>query len=187
MELHELETFLAVAEEGSFSRAAQRLHRTQPAFSQTIRKLEEDLGEPLFDRSSRQGQLTDAGALLRDYAGKLLNLRGEVRAALAELRHTQRGKLTIAANEFTSLYLLPLLDEFRRACPMVRVSVTRSLASRVPEADRPPMVALVPNEAGRELELIRIRPEQDGARPADRGRDLVGRLNQCAGQQGREP
>jgi len=134
MELHELETFLAVAEEGSFSRAAQRLHRTQPAISQTIRKLEEDLGEPLFDRSSRHGKLTDAGELLRDYAGKLLNLRGEVRAALAELRHTQRGKLTIAANEFTSLYLLPLLDEFRRASPRVRVSVTRSLASRVPEA-----------------------------------------------------
>jgi DNA-binding transcriptional LysR family regulator len=134
MELYELETFLAVAEEGSFSRAAQRLHRTQPAVSQTIRRLEEDLGESLFDRSSRQGQLTDAGVLLREYAQKLLNLRSEVRGALTELRSAERGKLSIAANEFTSLYLLPLLHEFRRACPMVRVSVTRSLASRVPEA-----------------------------------------------------
>jgi DNA-binding transcriptional LysR family regulator len=134
MELHELETFLAVAEEGSFSRGAQRLHRTQPAVSQTIRKLENDLGESLFDRSSRQGHLTDAGVLLREYAEKLLNLRREVRAALTELRSAKRGKLSIAANEFTSLYLLPLLHEFRRACPMVRVSVTRSLASRVPDA-----------------------------------------------------
>jgi len=134
MELSELQAFLAVVEEGSFSRAAQRLHRTQPAVSQTIRKLEEDLGEALFDRSSRHGHLTDAGAVLREYAEKLLNLRGEVRAALTELRSAGRGKLSIAANEFTSLYLLPLLHEFRRACPMVRVSVTRSLASRVSEA-----------------------------------------------------
>ena len=86
MELSELQAFLAVVEEGSFSRAAQRLHRTQPAVSQTIRKLETDLGEPLFDRSSRHGHLTDAGVLLREYAEKLLNLRGEARAALAELR-----------------------------------------------------------------------------------------------------
>jgi len=134
MELSELQAFLAVVEEGSFSRAAQRLHRTQPAVSQTIRKLENDLGEALFDRSSRHGHLTDAGVVLREYAEKLLNLRGEVRAALAELRSAERGKLIIAANEFTSLYLLPLLHEFRRACPMVRVSVIRSLASRVPEA-----------------------------------------------------
>jgi len=134
MELSELQAFLAVVEEGSFSRAAQRLHRTQPAVSQTIRKLENDLGEALFDRSSRHGHLTDAGAVLREYAEKLLNLRGEVRAALAELRSAERGRLSIAANEFTSLYLLPLLHEFRRACPMVRISVTRSLASRVPEA-----------------------------------------------------
>jgi len=134
MELYELETFVAVVEEGSFSRGAQRLHRTQPAVSQTIRRLEEDLGEVLFDRSSRQGQLTDAGVLLREYAQKLLNLRGEVRAALTELRSAERGRLSIAANEFTSLYLLPLLHEFRRACPMVHISVMRSLASRVPEA-----------------------------------------------------
>jgi DNA-binding transcriptional LysR family regulator len=133
MDLYELEAFLAVAEEGSFSRAANRLHRTQPAVSQTIRKLEEDLGEALIDRSSRQGQLTDAGLVLRDYALKLLNLRGEVRTALNELRHTQRGRLSIAANEFTSLYLLPLLHEFRRACPMVTVAVERSLASHVSE------------------------------------------------------
>ena len=61
MELFQLETFLAVAREKSFSRAASRMHRTQSAVSQTISKLEEDLGERLFDRSSRDGSLTDAG------------------------------------------------------------------------------------------------------------------------------
>src|SRR5712692_878651 len=134
MDLGDLETFLAVVREGSFSRAARRLHRTQPAISQAIRKLEQDLSEPLFDRSSRSSNLTDAGRLLQEYSTKLLNLRGEAHAALAELRATRRGKLSIAANEFTCLYLLPLLDEFRRSCPMVKVSVERSLASRVPEA-----------------------------------------------------
>lgn len=155
MDLSELEAFLAVVGEGSFSRAAQRLHRSQPAVSQTIRKLENDLGEALFDRSSRHGHLTDAGVVLREYAEKLLNLRGEVRAALAELRSAERGKLTIAANEFTSLYLLSLLHEFRRACPMVLVSVTRSLASRVPEA--------VLNH-GVELGMLSFEPEDPALR-----------------------
>ena len=132
MDLFHLETFLAVAQEGSFSRAAQKLLRTQPAISQAIRKLEQELGEPLFDRSSREGMLTDAGVLLRDYAQKLLNLRGEAFAALQELRQLQKGKLSVVANEFTCLYLLPVLDEFRRLYPMVKVQVQRSLASRIP-------------------------------------------------------
>ena len=72
MELTQLETFLAVAEERSFSRAAVRLNRTQPAVSQVIRKLEESLGETLFDRAARDGSMTPAGVLLRDYALRLL-------------------------------------------------------------------------------------------------------------------
>jgi DNA-binding transcriptional LysR family regulator len=134
MDLVQLETFLAVAEEGSFSRAARRLRRTQPAISQTIRKLEEEIGEPLLDRGARDGALTDAGALLREYAQRMVNLRGEARAALAELREAARGTLAIAANEFTSLYLLPVLDEYRRRHPMIRVTVRRALASHIAEA-----------------------------------------------------
>ena len=68
MDLIQMETFLAVAEERSFSRAAARLHRTQPAVSQAIAKLEGELGEVLFERSSRDGTLTDAGEVLREYA-----------------------------------------------------------------------------------------------------------------------
>jgi DNA-binding transcriptional LysR family regulator len=131
MDLFQLETFLAVAEERSFSRAAARLHRTQPAVSQAIAKLEGELGEVLFERSSRDGTLTDAGGVLREYAQKLLNLRGEATGALAELRELHRGKLQIAANEYTCLYLLPLLDEFRRQNPRIKVAVQRSLASRI--------------------------------------------------------
>ncbi|MBB6142197.1 DNA-binding transcriptional LysR family regulator [Silvibacterium bohemicum] len=133
MDLSQLETFLAVIEERGFSRAASRLHRTQPAISHTIRRLEEEIGEPLFERSSREGTLTAAGELLREYAQRMLKLRGEATSALEELRSLERGRLHIAANEYTCLYLLPVLDEFRRLCPHVSVLVERALASRIPE------------------------------------------------------
>ena len=109
MDLFQLEVFVMVAREGSFSRAAEKLYRTQPAVSQAIRKLEREVGESLFDRSSRDGTLTDAGQMLHEYAQKLLNLRGEAHVALRELRELHKGKLAIAANEFTCLYLLPAL------------------------------------------------------------------------------
>ncbi len=88
MDLGQLEVFLAVVREGKFSRAAEKLHRTQSAVSQSVHKLEEDVGERLFDRSSR--------------------------------------------NEFTALYLLPVLAEFRRLHPVIRIAVQRSLGSHIP-------------------------------------------------------
>ncbi len=130
MDLFQLETFLAVSEERSFSRAAARLHRTQPAVSQAIAKLEAELGEVLLERSSRDGTLTDAGEVLREYAVKLLNLRSEAAGALSELRELHRGRLNLAANEYTCLVLLPLLDEFRRRNPRIKVTGQRALASR---------------------------------------------------------
>ena len=133
MDLFQLETFLTVAREGSFSRAAKKLYRTQPAVSQTVRKLEDEIGESLFDRSSREGILTDTGKVLLEYAEKLLNMRVEAMGALQELREMNKGKLCIAANEFTCLYLLPILNEFRRVHPMVRVTIERSFASKIPD------------------------------------------------------
>src|SRR5579864_8956916 len=133
MELSQLEVFLAVARERRFSRAAEKLFRTQSAVSQTIRKLENELGEALFDRSSREGVLTDAGQVLFEYAEKLLNLRNDARESLVELSELQKGRLVIAANEFTSLYLLPVLAEFRRLHPMIRIRVQRSLGSHIPD------------------------------------------------------
>jgi len=131
MDLFQLETFLAVAEERSFSRAAARLHRTQPAVSQVIAKLESELGETLLERSSRDGTLTDAGEVLREYAQKMLNLRADAGAALVDLRSLHTGRLNLAANEYTCLYLLPVLDAFRREMPGVKIAVQRSLASRI--------------------------------------------------------
>ena len=150
MELFQLETFLAVAEEKSFSRAAKRLHRTQPAVSQVIRNLEEEVGELLLDRSSRDGTLTDAGRLLHEYAQELLNLRNEARQSLVELRQLQKGRLTIAANEYTSLYLLQVLHEFRREHPMIHITIQRALASKVPQQLQ---------EHAAELGTVSFRPE----------------------------
>lgn len=150
MDLFQLETFLMVAREGSFSRAAKKLFRTQPAVSQAVRKLEEDVGEPLFDRSSREGLLTDAGRVLHDYAQRLLNMRTEALGALEEMRQLQAGKLSIAANEFTCLYLLPVLNEFRRLHPLVKITIQRSLASRIPGE-------LLSHNA--ELGVLTFRPE----------------------------
>jgi DNA-binding transcriptional LysR family regulator len=133
MELHQLETFLAVAEERSFSRAAVRLHRTQPAVSQVIRKLEAAVGETLFDRAARDGSLTAAGVLLRDYALRLLALRREAASALGELKSLESGRLQLAANEYTCMYLLPAIDRYRREFPHITVAVHRMLASRIPD------------------------------------------------------
>jgi len=133
LELAQLEVFLMVAREHRFSRAAEKLFRTQSAVSQTIRKLEVELGEALFDRSSREGVLTDAGKVLVEYAEKLLNLRSEAAESLVELRELQKVKLVIAANEFTALYLLPILAEFRRLHPMIKITVQRALGSHIPD------------------------------------------------------
>ncbi len=134
MDLFQLETFLFVEREKSFSAAAKMMHRTQPAVSQTIRKLERELGHRLFDRSSRDNELTDVGRVLKDYAQRLLSLRNEAQRAIGAVQQLQSGALGIAANEFTTLYLLCVLNEFRRRCSAIKVVIHRSLASQIPRA-----------------------------------------------------
>lgn len=133
MDLAQLETFLSIAQEKSFSRAAEKLHRTQPAISIAIKRLEEELGESLFDRSSKGGTLTDAGEMLFVYARRMVNLREEALEAFRELRGLHRGRLSIGANESTSLYLLPqLLLEYRKRHPEIKVQVYRAYSERIP-------------------------------------------------------
>jgi len=129
MELAELQVFLTVAAERSFSRAAEKLHRTQPAVSQAIRRLEEELGERLFDRSSKQGTLTEAGRVLREYAQRLSRLSEEAETAVRELRDLRRGRVLIGANEGAVHALLPLIGRFRTHHPEIQVDVRR-VASR---------------------------------------------------------
>lgn len=131
MDMNQLEVLIAVAQEKSFSRAAERLHRTQPAISQAIRRLETEIGEPLFDRSSKDGTMTAAGRLLLAHAQQMLNLRQSAHAAIKELKGLHSGKLSLSANEYTVMYLLPVLPVFRARHPHIKVEVKRSLASRV--------------------------------------------------------
>ena len=134
MELWHLQVFMAVAEERSFSRAGGRLGRTQPAISSAIKLLEDELGEPLFDRRGRIVRLTAAGDLLTDYAKQLLRLREEAMLALGELRGLNRGTLSLGANETTCLYLLPeVLTAFKRAHPQVQVDIHRGISRSIVE------------------------------------------------------
>ena len=132
MDINHLEVFLAVAQERSFSRAAETLHRTQPAVSQAIRRLETELGESLFDRSSKDGTLTAAGRVLLDFSQQMLNLRHHAHSAIRELRDLHRGKLSLGANEYTVMSLLPLIPIFRARHPHIKIEIKRSLASRIP-------------------------------------------------------
>src|SRR5260370_15595801 len=108
--------------------------------------------------------LTDAGRVLPDYAEKMLNLRREARASLEELRQFQRGTLVIAANEFTSLYLLRVLEDFRRFCPMIKIAVQRSLASSIAEQ--------IMNHTA-EVGVLSFRPENSALQSIAVFRDML--------------
>lgn len=133
MEFTQLEFFLKVVEEGSFSKAANRVFRTQPAVSISIRRLEEEVGVPLFDRSQKRPTLTEAGEIVFDYAQRIIALRDQARAAATELQTLRRGRVRIGANESTSLYLLPqVILSFRKQFPNVKVEIYRQVSESLP-------------------------------------------------------
>src|SRR5256885_645358 len=131
MDLAALKTFLAVAHERSFSRAAAKVHRTQPAVSQAVRRLEADLGEQLFDRSSKSGTLTDAGKVLQNYGQRLVRLAEETESAMRELRDLRRGRVLVGANEAAVHTLLPLIARFRERVPDIAIDVRRVPARQI--------------------------------------------------------
>jgi DNA-binding transcriptional LysR family regulator len=131
MELNELRVFLTVAAERSFSKAAMKLHRTQPAISQAVRRLEDSVGDRLFDRATKDATLTEAGKLLRDYAERLLRLSEEAEEAVKDLRDLRRGRVLIGCNEASVHAVLPLIERFRHGHPLVHVEVRRVPARQV--------------------------------------------------------
>jgi len=155
MDINQLEVLVTVAKEKSFSRAADILGRTQPAISQAIRRLETDVGEKLFDRSSKDGTLTSAGNVLVEYAKQMLNLRKDAQSAIRELKDLHHGKVTISANEHTVFYLLPVIRVFRQRHPYIKVEVKRGVASRIPT-----------EIIGREVELgvISFKPHDESVK-----------------------
>lgn len=155
-----MEVLVVVSQEKSFSRAAEVLERTQPAVSQAVRRLEQEIGEKLFDRSSKDGTLTAAGEVLVDYARQMLNLRRNAQNAIHELRDLHQGKVTVSANEHTVFYLLSVIQEFRRRYPLIKVEISRGVASRIP-------TEVMAREV--ELGIISFKPNDDSVRsiPAD--------------------
>lgn len=129
-----METFLEVARSLSFSRAAEKRFRTQPAISSQIRALEEEVGAKLFDRSGGKVALTAAGKTFQKYAEEALLSKRNVITAMAELERVPRGELVVAGNEGTSLHILPeVFAEFKRQYPSVSVSIMRSEHAKIVE------------------------------------------------------
>jgi DNA-binding transcriptional LysR family regulator len=134
MDFDHLITFLEIAKQGSFSRAGQKLYRSQPAVSAQIRQLEQEYGQKLFDRVGKSVRLTVAGETLLEYANRLLTLRNESLRAVADQATAPRGTLAVGANEATCLYVLPdIFAEYSRRYPSVQISIYRNFSHKVLE------------------------------------------------------
>ena len=124
MQLVELRTFLAVAEEKSFSAAAQRLFITQPAISKRIQSLERHLGAPLFDRIGKKVYLTEAGTLLIERAETMLQLAKDTEKEIFNLHDTISGRLNLATSHHIGLHrLAPVLKNFSQRYPDVLLDI----------------------------------------------------------------
>ena len=133
MELRQLEHFLAVVEEGTFTRAAERVSLTQPAVSLSIKKLEEEIGGPLFARDVHDLSLTEAGRVLADYARRMIRLRDDATREMARLGSMAAGSLKIAAHEAAAVYLLPVaLRTYVQRFPDIKVGIYRSRLEEIP-------------------------------------------------------
>jgi len=135
MDFEQLETFLEVARRSSFSRAAEKRFRTQPAISSQIRALEEEVGAKLLDRSGGKVSITAAGKLFQKYAEETLEARKAVLTAIAEAERIPRGEIVVGANEGTCLHILPeVFAEFKKQYPDVAVNITRADYSKILES-----------------------------------------------------
>lgn len=124
MELFQLHSFLRVAEAGNISRAAEILHLSQPAITKQIHALERELKTPLFDRTGRGVELTAAGRVLCDYAGRSLALLEEGRQAIGDVGAGATGQLAIGCGVTTGIFQLPAwLHELQCELPGIDVTV----------------------------------------------------------------
>lgn len=135
MDFDQLETFLEVARLSSFSRAAEKRFRTQPAISSQIRALEEEIGAKLLDRSGGKVSITQAGKLFQKYAEDTLEARKAAITAIAETERVPRGEIIVGANEGTCLHILPeVFAHFKKQYPDVAVNIKRSDYGKILES-----------------------------------------------------
>ena len=132
MDLDQVTAFLEVARHKSFSRAAEKLYRTQPAISAQIRALELQCGQKLFDRLGRKIFLTPAGKVLLECGENMVALHRETLQRVREAHGEAGGTLVVGANEATCLYVLPqVCAEFKRKYPQVTISIYRSFSQKI--------------------------------------------------------
>jgi DNA-binding transcriptional LysR family regulator len=164
MDLLHLEHFLAVVDEGTFTRAAERMNRTQPAISQSVRRLEEEVGAPLFARDVHDVTLTEVGRVLADSARRLLAMRDDALRQVAELRTLKAGRLTVAAHEAAAVYLLTApLRNYLTKFPNIKVGIQRSRLAEIPRQvmDREVDLGFVKDEPTfHELHWVEVHSDQ---------------------------
>ena len=132
MEVHQLRYFVAVADEGSFSRAAAREHVAQPSLSQQIQKLEAEMDQRLFDRLPRSVVVTEAGKCLLEYARKILAEIADARRCVDELKREVVGRLAVGAIPTIAPYVLPaLIEKFQRRYPKVTLEIFEDTTERL--------------------------------------------------------
>ena len=132
MDFDQLATFVQVAKLKSFSKAGQKVFRSQSAVSAQIRQLEQAYHTKLLDRSAKSVELTPSGQVLFDYAERLLRLRDESVQIVADRGNVVQGPIAFGANEATCLYLLPdILAEFQRRYPLVHISIYRNFSHKI--------------------------------------------------------
>lgn len=149
MEIHQLRYFVAVAEEGNFSHAAEREHVSQPSLSQQIHKLEDELGQQLFDRLPRSVVLTEAGRTFLGYARQILADIGDARRSVAALEGEVAGKLSVGAIPSIALYVLPrLISSFQQRYPKVTFELFEDLTDKLVQRLEDGSVDLVLASAG---------------------------------------
>jgi DNA-binding transcriptional LysR family regulator len=137
MELRQLEYFVAVVEEASFTKAAARVHVAQPGVSAQVRKLEDELGQALLDRSGRQVRLTDAGAAVLPYARAALAAAGSARLAVQDLTGLLRGRVAVGMVNASSVTEMPeLVAEFHQRYPAVEISLSEASSDQLLEGLR---------------------------------------------------
>jgi DNA-binding transcriptional LysR family regulator len=135
MDFDQLETFLEVARLSSFSRAAEKRFRTQPAISSQIRSLEEEVGAKLLDRSGGKVSITAPGKLFQRFAEETIAARKAAITAIAETERIPRGEIVVGANEGTCLHILPeVFAEFKKQYPDVGVNISRADYAKILES-----------------------------------------------------
>ncbi len=182
MEIHQLRYLVAVAEEGTFSRAAAKVRVAQPSLSQQIRKLEAEVGQPLFDRLPRSVVLTEAGRCLIDYARQILASIGDARRCVDEFKNEVAGRLAVGAIPTIAPYVLPeLVGKFQKHYPEVTLEivedVTDGIARRVEAGELDVALASTCQQAPT------LRRESLGSEPLKSQRFLLLHEMHCLSQQ----